>query len=485
VVLRQSLADILGINVDELGYTVKPTKLLNCDYAVATIVLYDKSSGGSGFASSAQYYFQDLFSKARKYLECSCQSVCQNCLLGFDTRFHIDYLDRPLALSFLNEKFMLSCQLLSELKLLGDNSRYCSESFFTEIRQLAGKGATDLHLFLHGATLEWEILSSLKEHLYEWNSLYKNVVLVICESKTNYLPDVIKEDLWFLCRFGIKIASAKLNRKPFDSIAGQIIWENKKVKTFACSKKETCIPTLNWMNDADNVLISSENYSVISVGNYINEELLKPSISNGDVEIEILDQCNGSLDGFAQRFWDIVTTQHSILKNHIDSKDVLDSIHYSDRYLYSPLGIMLVAELVSGLKKMLHSNWSHPKINIDSVPKFSKESQRRGLFADWLNDTVRLDIFEKYFELVGEKCVTKLSTELEHGRFMRLHWQSGKITTIRFDQGVTYWKFSNRTPYFDNLAVFSEQAENMRLIVPELSIENSNKTVTQIFVKER
>jgi superfamily II DNA/RNA helicase len=41
VVLRQALADSLGIACDELGFTVKPTQLPECSQAVAAIVIYD------------------------------------------------------------------------------------------------------------------------------------------------------------------------------------------------------------------------------------------------------------------------------------------------------------------------------------------------------------------------------------------------------------------------------------------------------------
>lgn len=484
VVLRQALADILGINVDELGYTVKPTRLLDCDYAVATIVLYDKCSGGAGFASSTQYYFNELFSKARNYLQCSCKSVCQNCLLGFDTRFHIDYLDRPLALAFLNDDFIYSLALSEDLKLLGDSSRYCSETLFTEIRQAAGKGATGLHLFLHGKPSEWEILGGLSRHFHEWNSLYNNIILIMSESQAGNLSEVVKEDLWLLHRLGIKSAITKTKQESFNNFIGQVIWNNK-VKTFAGTKLQTCIPTLGWMEDAENILISSEDHALIPIA-MMNEEILKPTIGTGDLEIEILAECNGTLDEFSQKFWTIVTTKHLILKQHFDNKDALVGIHYSDRYLYSPLGIMLVGELVSGLKKLLGQNWSNPQIHIGSAPKRSNEvRQKPGLFVDWLNDSVRLDVMEAYFSVVAEKCTTNISADLEHGRFVRLQWQSGKITTIRLDKGVSYWRFANRMPFFDNSVTALEQAQNMRAMIPKLSVENTNTAATQIFVKER
>jgi hypothetical protein len=196
VVLRQALADILGVNADELGYAMKESRLPDCDYSVATIVLYDANSGGSGFASSAHRDFSTLFTKARGYLDCKyCDSVCQNCLLGFDTRFHIDYLDRHLALQFLNDSFINALSLPKELKLLGENSQYCIETFFTEIRLAAGKESAILHIFLQGQSTEWDIMSSLREHLYRWQLIYGDIVLLMDNSQIKTLSKEIKEDV--------------------------------------------------------------------------------------------------------------------------------------------------------------------------------------------------------------------------------------------------------------------------------------------------
>jgi hypothetical protein len=103
VVFRQALADSLGIACDELGFTVKPTTLPDCSQAVAAIVIYDVCSGGGGFSCSAPNYFTGMFSKARGYLHCNCEGVCQNCLLGFDTRFCLAYLNRKAAAQFLHK----------------------------------------------------------------------------------------------------------------------------------------------------------------------------------------------------------------------------------------------------------------------------------------------------------------------------------------------------------------------------------------------
>jgi hypothetical protein len=491
VVLRQALAENLGINQDELGFTVKPTTLPNCDYSVATIVLYDHCGGGAGFASSAHYYFlgdKGLFVKAKEHLHCTCKSVCQNCLLGFDTRFHSDKLDRKLAENFLNDEFMRQLDLPEELKLLGNDSLYVCETLLTEIRLAASKGATELHIFLHGTVLNWEIATSpLFELCRRWKELFSSVVLVISSSESALLPEIVQEDLWVLQRLGIKIAvvdSNKLSLKKSGSIVAQTLSSNVH-KTFACSVQQAAIPTQEWMQDAENVLVYSDNYPLITLTSYLAETDLKPKPTQNAVEVEILNQCNGALNQFARKFWQHITEQHKPLQQHINAGDKLVSIHYSDRYLYSPWTVLLIAELMNGLKQLLKNSWHKPKIHIESAPKLGDGYQPPRLFADWLNDGLRLDVIEAYFAAMDENCTTNITNDTQHGRVMQLQWHTGKTTTIRLDQGVGYWVCDVKAPYFDNVTTATEQAESIMSLIPTLKVKNHKDFPTQVFVKER
>lgn len=472
VVLRQGLADLLGINADELGYAVKETRLPDCDYSVATIVLYDSNSGGSGFASSAHRDFPELFKKAQGYLKCSCKTVCQNCLLGFDTRFHIDYLDRNLALEFLNDSFMQSLSLSDELKFLGSNSKYCTESFFTEIRLAANKDAKELFIFLQGESTEWDLVGGLRGYLEHWKNLYENIVLVI--KSDNTLSEEIKEDLWLLNRLGIKIAVADI--KP--NIIAQAV--GNEIKTFAFSKQKTMIPDLSWMKDINNVLVYANDYPKIAIKSYLDDKQLKP-VSQTDVEVEILTECNGGMNQFGVKFWTLLAEKHSPLQQHFNRSDKLICIDYSDRYLYSPWTVMLLTELIMGLKSSLKQGWQSPDIHINSATKTSGDYRNKGLFADWLNSAERLDVIETYFKEMGERCTTKIA-DIPHSRVMRLSWDNGKVTTIRLDQGVGYWE-CEKAPYFDNNVDVLEQADKMKILIPQLKVKNKMFS-TQIFIKE-
>lgn len=489
VVLRQALADILGINNEELGYTVKPTTLSMCDYPVATIVLYDKCSGGAGFASSAPYHFEELFDKAKKYLNCpaDCTGVCQNCLMGYDTRFHIDLLDRHLTLSFLNDDFMRRIALPDELKILGIGSHYSSETVFAEIRQAAGKGATELHIFLHGQPAQWEIAETLLlENLHSWREIYSKIFLLIGVASAKYLEDTVKEDLWVLSRLGIKIGFVNEKDIILDEqgcIVAQAL-SNSCCMTFAQSNMDSAVPAKDWLNSINNVLIYSNEYPVITIDSLLDETTLKPVSGPGDIEVEITKECNGLLREFGSKFWQLAMAKHSILKNHIDAGDELAEIHYSDRYLYSPWSLMLLGELIDGLRKAIGSAWSKPAISIDSGRKKPDNYQKNGLFADWLDDSFRLEIIEKYFEYMDEQCTAKALNDLPHGRLLALIWASGKSTSIRLDQGVGYW-ICEKSPWFKNMESPDEVVSNMMNLVGKLRVKNQKEFPTQVFIKER
>jgi len=490
VVLRQSLADILGINADELGYTVKPTVLDECKYPIATIVIFDDCSGGSGFSSTAHYYFSEMFTKAKSdYLQCSCKSVCQNCLLSFDTRFHVDYLDRQLALDVLSDAFINQIGLPQELKVLGDNSIYTVESIWTEIRKSAANGATQLKVFLHGPVVEWDLgESDLLSSVHEWKNIYSDVVLVIDEGIKDTLPEIIKEDLWVLNRLGVTIAFADQDLTETAKGGACVLIQSissATSKTIACINSEAAIPNNKWLNGEDMVLISAGDYLEIPLTGAMLDKDLKPAVGKGDVEIEILDHCNGALNDFSEKFWSLITSEHKPLQDHLAAGHKLVSISYSDRYLFSPWTALLIVKLVLGLKKEAKNSWGHPDINIESSYKASNEYQRKGLFSDWIDDKVRQNVIEGMFGAANESCKTKLSHKPPHGRFMHLKWDDDQETIIRFDQGISYWSCANKATWFDNLEPVDEQVESILKLSVGLSVKNYSDFATQVFIKER
>ncbi|PID72237.1 MAG: hypothetical protein CSB34_03305 [Desulfobulbus propionicus] len=122
VALRDSLAELLGVQAIELGCETKqgqPEPGVICQ----SILIFDNHA--AGYASRADNWLSQLFSKAYQKLCCpaKCDSVCPQCVLDFDQRFVADYLDRHTALRWLNTKWLDELQLPEEWQLFGAASR--------------------------------------------------------------------------------------------------------------------------------------------------------------------------------------------------------------------------------------------------------------------------------------------------------------------------------------------------------------------------
>jgi len=73
-----------------------------------------------------------------------------------------------------------------------------------------------------------------------------------------------------------------------------------------------------------------------------------------------------------------------------------------------------------------------------------------------------LAAIQAYFAAMDERCVADASENTGHGRFLKLYWQSGAVTTLRFDQ-----------------------AEALMRALPSLNVKNHKDFSTQIFIKSR
>jgi len=74
---------------------------------------------------------------------------------------------------------------------------------------------------------------------------------------------------------------------------------------------------------------------------------------------------------------------------------------------------------------------------------------------------------------------------MDHSRFIEIGFESGKILTVRFDQGVSYWRSAYKNPkkltYFD---LYSEDIEGQSSHLAELNIIIEGSALpTYLFVR--
>ena len=104
VAIRDSLAELIGVQASELGCDIKPSRPER-NVICQSIIIYDHHA--AGYASSAGRFLTDLFYRVRKRLLCpsECDSACPSCVLDFDQRFNSERLNRHEALKVISESW--------------------------------------------------------------------------------------------------------------------------------------------------------------------------------------------------------------------------------------------------------------------------------------------------------------------------------------------------------------------------------------------
>ena len=487
VVLRQALADILGINANEMGYAVKPSVLTDCDYAAAGIVLYDQCGGGAGFASSAPRHLIEMFHRARQYLECpqDCESACQSCLMGHDTRFHLNLLDRHVALEYLSDNFFNRFELPRFLRIFGDGTAYMHEPITTAITQYSQNDANELTIVLTGDPGDWDLASSdLKKLLVRWGEQFADVKLAIGIDDIAQLDPSIREDLWLFNKLGASIGKLSTS----DNVVAQTV-SSYGVNTFGSSDENTSIPNGNYLRAPNQILLRSDQYPKLTAFEAFNPIQLREQPRPGDSEVEITRELDGRLSSFGERFWELLTDQIGAFKEKFSNGDTLVEEVYSDRYLYSPWTVLLLAEVTHGLKKRLDKKWQLREILVVTGNRATDgRARNRGFFENWENHEIRTEVTKKFLVKRGMNAnvVALDNKSLPHGRILELKWSSGEVTTIRLDQGVGYWRAprDSKPGYLDHLDPPEKQADRMVGAVRNLGVEGQDLP-TQVFVKSR
>lgn len=146
-------------------------------------------------------------------------------------------------------------------------------------------------------------------------------------------------------------------------------------------------------------------------------------------------------------------------------------MHYSDRYLRSPLTVVLLRDLLGALAAYPGGLVASTRVAVATSQVQRNDTQEpRWLYHDWRDATDRRQVCAQIFEALGQCTFSEeASTQLPHARELRLTWMDGSMWTLRLDQGVGYWRTGNARESFP----FEQSVERQvaRLRSCEINIE--------------
>lgn len=449
VAIRTAIAQMLGIQSDELGCTTKEVRTDGAGIC-RSILIFDNNA--SGYVSAVGEHIEDVLRKAAGILHCpkSCDSACQHCLNDYDTRFQSDLLNRHAARAFLTEEWIQDLQLPAKFAFFGIERSKAEYQPLEEAiwRELITPTSVALFLYLHGDAAIWDLpASSLRSFLYRWIGKGKPITLVLPESALNVISASTKQMLYaWACLEVVSVAICKdspsvaggLLLAQIGSAGGTLSWAMEDTLPGCADHHWGAMPGM--------LLVRGTGLELVRVSPVLVSELMPVNQANS-YQFQVTGHWDGSLQGFGERFWQGLFDAYPDLASPFEQeRSRIVGVSYRDRYLNAPLPVALLLDVISALKRRYEDRWDAQHIELESVPLSARPPGAivpRFVWLDWTDDVLRKASIEEAFIYCGlSKTVFSLNRryDAEHARTLDISLQDGSGLVIRLDQGLSYWK---------------------------------------------
>ncbi len=201
----------------------------------------------------------------------------------------------------------------------------------------------------------------------------------------------------------------------------------------------------HWGETSAPLIYSSALQSLSPSGEKLEADAIRPKrMESGDREIAIHHELDGDVQGFGKRFWALIATEHKETQDVLDSEECsVVSVEYSDRYLFTPLSVAVLLQVLQGLRSLVGPHrWKAP-ICIVTTARSRSAGGSRGygaVYSDWADTTMRDRVLLASFDQAGMKAELRIPEKVKHGRLLVIEFSNNKTLTLRFDQGVSYWR---------------------------------------------
>jgi hypothetical protein len=250
-----------------------------------------------------------------------------------------------------------------------------------------------------------------------------------------------------------------------------------------------------WGKNADCPLVTSTKGGVPTPKTVTRtaESICPRQLDAGDREIEVHHELDGSLQGFGKRLWGHVAQLHTpTQKRFADLQDEVRSVTYRDRYLFTPLSVALLVELIAGLREVVgRGRWAAPEVRIVTTNRrvAGENTSKNRIWSDWIDASLRDRALRAAFKSIGITACVEIAEAATtgHSRLLEIEWSSGMRSTLRFDQGISYWRAAHSNKphdtYFNTGNSDSDEA-GKKLAGLSVHVEGSLQP-TQLFAKIR
>jgi hypothetical protein len=150
---------------------------------------------------------------------------------------------------------------------------------------------------------------------------------------------------------------------------------------------------------------------------------------------------DGPINQLGTRFWKLVTAQVPQLKERLDKKVPIASVHFRDRYLSSPMNVRLLYEVLKGLTAFYGHFAVDTPVTLETVDTVKQSYKWPDmLHMDWQQRDQRNAVIQSLLKGIGETITLRglPQRQTQHARDLSITWKDGARWTIRLDHGLTF-----------------------------------------------
>ncbi|RRO11330.1 DEAD/DEAH box helicase [Pectobacterium aquaticum] len=447
VAMREVFCREHGISDNELGVAVQQ-RFAQAGGMRTSIFIFDKASQGAGYAIQMAESLPHVLVKAYEFAKAcphACDRACHACLLDFETQHQLEDLNRHAIIEYFNETRLVERLVLpDERKFFGPLSQ---PELLNAMSLLSLKGgrSKEIDIFISGDN--WNLPSAVVLRRIKYLTM-QPVRVLFHES----LEDRIDSDLaWQLRRIIDSDIDVCLYSTPpiLEGKALPIMRMKLQEHDYWYATEETDLLSLNgdWGNTRNLCLVASKDKSYEFEANLFDLEskAAQASIASNMGVLNNFDLLTGiHISRFGDRLLDALIETAPALEAHL--KIGISKIEYFDRYLLSPVGVMLIGDLFKAFNERFGS--FSAELTISYPPT---NTRRPYCIADnFENSDQLLDCVSGVSNSIGLTIMSDLREkyEMDHGRKLNIELGNGTIIQILFDQGMGYW--AHRKPYSRN-----------------------------------
>lgn len=496
VALREALARYLNVDTREIGWQVR--RGVDPRDGRYSLVLFDTADGGAGYVGEVANVFPDLLMATRQILECprGCDRACHGCLLAFDTSDFVELLDRQAALAFLSDDLLRASRLSEADQVFGPGTLFESNSVMTALMldmQSAGATVVQIHVDGDAADAEFDESWPLWTQMLRWRASSIDVEIVAPRA---LLDGMNWQEANLLASF-LEASGVRLRRVDVPTMVGArqlaaSVQRAAGLHAWAISAPEMLVPGPDWGEPGEangSSVRSGGAVALTTTGELIPPDRIRRPIPGTLRVIDVGDALNGPLDGFGDRFWQLLEAHAPRLAEVLSTGSKLASIEYSDRYLKSPLSARLLVEVLRSLNARGSCIDSSTQIAVHTSPEHPRNRSwgppERRLFANWRDPGDQEGVIRG---LLASQFASGVDVQLgdnnavAHYRFLRLIWSDGRRAEIRLDQGLSGMRIATGNARFNIEAAIAQQIQE--LLQVNVTVGPPSSGAAPIYVEE-